>query len=153
MPGSARASAGHPELNADRRILRAIADELAALREGAGPEMGLHLDLNFNFKTEGYLKAARVVEPFDLAWLEIDSYDPRALATIRNGARVPIASCESLFGRRQYRPYFEAGAGDVATLAVPWNGLGEAIKNAALAAPHRRKVPPPTFYAPPPPFV
>ena len=44
--------------------------------------MGLHLDLKLNFKTEGYLKATRVVEPFDLAWLEIDSYDPRALATI-----------------------------------------------------------------------
>jgi len=146
MPGFARAAAGHPELNADRRILRAIADELAALREGAGPEMGLHLDLNFNFKTEGYLKAARVVEPFDLAWLEIDSYDPRALATIRNGARVPIASCESLFGRRQYRPYFEAGAVDVAIVDVPWNGLGEAIKIAAMADAYEINVAPHNFY-------
>ena len=146
MPGFARAAAGHPELNADRRILRAIADELAALREGAGPEMGLHLDLNFNFKTEGYLKAARVVEPFDLAWLEIDSYDPRALATIRTGARVPIASCESLFGRRQYRPYFEAGAVDVAIVDVPWNGLGEAIKIAAMADAYEINVAPHNFY-------
>src|SRR5258707_1475532 len=153
MPGSARASAGHPELNADRRILRAIADELAALREGAGPEMGLHLDLNFNFKTEGYLKAARVVEPFDLAWLEIDSYDPRALATIRNGARVPIASCESLFGRRQYRPYFEAGAVDVAIVGVPPNGAGEAIKIRRVAAALEINVLPRHFYCHLPDFV
>src|SRR5258707_5187021 len=131
MPGSARASARHTALPGHRRILRAIADGLAALREGAGPEMGLHLDLNFNFKTEGYLKAARVVEPFDLAWLEIDSYDPRALATIRNGARVPIASCESLFGRRQYRPYFEAGAGGRAPLRLPPDGPGAPLKEPA----------------------
>ena len=146
MPGFARAATGHPELNADRRVLRAIADELRALREGAGPEMGLHLDLNFNFKTEGYLKAARVVEPFDLAWLEIDSYDPRALATIRNAGRVPIASCESLFGRRQYRPFFEAGAVDVAIVDVPWNGLGEAVKIAAMADAYEINVAPHNFY-------
>ena len=37
MPGFGRASSGHPELNADRHILAAIADSLRALREGAGP--------------------------------------------------------------------------------------------------------------------
>ena len=36
----------------------------------------LLLDLNFNFKTEGYIQVARAIEPFDLLWLEIDSYDP-----------------------------------------------------------------------------
>lgn len=145
MPGFGR-GAGHPELNADRRILAAIADELRALREGAGPAMGLHLDLNFNFKTEGYLKAARIVEPFDLAWLEIDSYDPRALAFIRSKASVPIASCESLFGRRAYRPFFEAGAADVAIVDVPWNGLGESMKIAAMAEAYEINVAPHNFY-------
>ncbi|HKW52232.1 MAG TPA: mandelate racemase/muconate lactonizing enzyme family protein [Stellaceae bacterium] len=146
QPGFTRAATGHPELNAERPILRAIADELKALRQGAGPEMGLHLDLNFNFKTEGYLKVARTVEPFDLAWLEIDSYDPRALATVRNAARVPIASCESLFGRRQYRPYFEAGAIDVAIVDVPWNGIGEALKIAAMADSYEVNIAPHNFY-------
>src|SRR5258708_21279972 len=149
MPGFARTAAGHPELNADRRILRAIADELAALRDGAGPEMGLHLDLNFNFKTEGYLKAARPVEPFALACLEIDSYDPRALPTIRNGARVPIASCESLFGRRQYRPYFDAGAGGGPLLDAPRDGVGAANQNAAAGGAYRNKPAPPKFYGHP----
>jgi galactonate dehydratase len=146
QPGFTRAATGHPELNAERPVLRAIADELTALRQGAGPEMGLHLDLNFNFKTEGYRKVARTVEPFDLAWLEIDSYDPRALATIRNAARVPIASCESLFGRRQYRPYFEAGATDVAIVDVPWNGIGEALKIAAMADSYEVNIAPHNFY-------
>ena len=146
MPGFAHSAAEHPELNADRHVLAAITDELRALREGTGPEMGLHLDLNFNFKTEGYLKAARVVEPFDLSWLEIDTYDPRALATIRSAVRVPIASCESLFGRRAYRPFFDAGAVDVAIVDVPWNGLGEALKVAALADAYEINVAPHNFY-------
>jgi len=43
---------GHPELNADRTTLRAVHDTLAAFRTGAGPDMGIHLDVNCHFKTE-----------------------------------------------------------------------------------------------------
>ena len=81
-------------------MLAAISDGLAAFREGAGHDMGILLDSNFNFKTEGYIKVARVCEPFNLFWLEIDSYDPEGLRLIRDRASMPIASCESLFGRR-----------------------------------------------------
>jgi galactonate dehydratase len=145
MPGFARGS-GQPELNPDRRILAAITDALAALRDGAGPEMGLHLDLNFNFRTEGYLKVARAVERFDLSWLEIDSFDPHALAHIRRASRNAIASCESLFGRRGFRPFLEAGAVDVAIIDVPWNGLAESLKIAAMADAWEVNVAPHNFY-------
>ncbi len=145
MPGFARGE-GQPELNPDIRILAAISDALTALRDGAGPQMGLHLDLNFNFRTEGYLKVARAVEPFDLSWLEIDSFDPLALAYIRHASRNAIASCESLFGRRGFRPFLEAGAVDVAIIDVPWNGIAEAIKIAALADAYEVNVAPHNFY-------
>ncbi|HEX3501601.1 MAG TPA: mandelate racemase/muconate lactonizing enzyme family protein [Stellaceae bacterium] len=145
MPGFAR-GAGQPELNPDRRILAAITDALAALRDGAGPEMGLHLDLNFNFRTEGYVKVARAVEKFDLSWLEIDSFDPQALAHIRRSSRNAIASCESLFGRRGFRPFLEGGAIDVAIVDVPWNGLAEGVKIAAMADVWEVNVAPHNFY-------
>ena len=79
--------------------------------------------LNFNFKTEGYIKVARVCEPYNLFWLEINSYDPEGLRLIRDRASMPIASCESLFGRRQFRPFFENRSIDVSIIDVPWNGL------------------------------
>jgi galactonate dehydratase len=145
MPGFARGGA-LPELNPDRRILAAITDALAALRDGAGPEMELHLDLNFNFRTEGYVKVARAVERFDLSWLEIDSFDPQALAHIRRSSRNAIASCESLFGRRGFRPFLEAGAVDVAIIDVPWNGLAEGVKIAAMADAYEVNVAPHNFY-------
>jgi L-alanine-DL-glutamate epimerase-like enolase superfamily enzyme len=63
---------GWPELNIDRPLVDAITAELEAFRRGAGPGVGLHLDLNFNFKTEGYIRLAQALEPFDLVWLEID---------------------------------------------------------------------------------
>ncbi|MDE2005482.1 MAG: hypothetical protein KGI51_02850 [Rhodospirillales bacterium] len=109
-----------PDLVASRALLSELDAQMAAFARGAGPGVGLHLDLNFNFRTEGYIRVAQAMEDFDLAWLEIDSFDPAALAEIRRAARTRIASCESLFGRRQYRPYFEQHAVDVAIVDVPW---------------------------------
>ena len=57
-PGFARATEGFSELNADRYVLNGIRDQLAAFREGTGPDMDILVDLNFNYKTEGYVKIA-----------------------------------------------------------------------------------------------
>jgi galactonate dehydratase len=136
---------GWPALNIDRSLVDAITAELDAFRSGAGPSVGLHLDLNFNFKTEGYIRLAQALEPFDLVWLEIDSYDPAALATIRRSARTRIASCESLYGRRQFRPYLEQQSVDVAIIDVAWNGILESAKIAAMADAYEVNVAPHNF--------
>ena len=146
QPGFARVN-GWPELNVDRRLLRLISDQMAAFRESAGDEVDLLLDLNFNFKTEGYLEVARAIEPFDLMWLEIDSYDPQALALTRRATRTPVASCESLFGRRQFRPFLDAQAMDVAIVDVPWNGILESMKIAAMCEAYEVNCAPHNFYA------
>lgn len=137
---------GWPELNVDRPMLRLIEDQMAAFREGGGAGMDLLLDLNFNFKTEGYRQVARAIEPFDLMWLEIDQYDADTLAFIRRGTSTPIASCESLFGRRQFRPFFEAGSVDVSIIDVPWNGILESMKIASMAEAHEVNCAPHNFY-------
>ena len=121
-------------------------DGLAAFRQGAGPDMGILLDTNFNFKTEGYIKVARACEPYNLFWMEIDSYDPEGLRLIRDRASMPIASCESLFGRRQFRPFFENRSIDVSIIDVPWNGLMESLKVAAMAEAYEINCAPHNFY-------
>jgi galactonate dehydratase len=143
MPGFN--GSGWPELNIDDTLVDALTAELSAFRAGAGPNVGIHLDLNFNFKTEGYLRLAQALEPFNLVWLEVDSYNPEALATIRRGARTRIASCESLYGRRQYRPFFENQSVDVAIIDVAWNGFLEAAKIAAMADAYEINVAPHNF--------
>jgi len=145
MPGFARID-GWPELNADRRVLDALTHQLQAFRDGAGRSMDILVDLNFNFKTEGYLQVARAVAPFNLMWLEIDSFDPAALALIRRGCSTPIASCESLFGRRQFRPYLDQQSMDVAIVDVPWNGILESVKIAAMAEAYEVNCAPHNFY-------
>ena len=109
------------------------------------PGVGLHLDLNFNFKTEGYIRLAQALEEFELVWLEVDSYDPEALATIRRSSRTPMASLESLYGRRQFRPFLEHQAVDVAIIDVAWNGILESYKIAAMADAYEVNVAPHNF--------
>jgi L-alanine-DL-glutamate epimerase-like enolase superfamily enzyme len=145
-PGFARPRVSFPELNADRHVLAAVREELAAFREGAGPDVDILVDLNFNFKTEGFLKVARALEPFDIFWVEIDTRDPKALHYIRSRTTIPVASCECLFGRRDYRPYFEHQAVDVAIVDTPWNGVAESVKIAAMADAYEVNVAPHNFY-------
>ena len=86
----------YPELNVEKRVLRNLATHLEAIRDGAGPDVDLLLDLNFNAKTEGYLKILRAIAEFDMFWVEIDSYNADALGYIRGHSPHPISSCETL---------------------------------------------------------
>jgi L-alanine-DL-glutamate epimerase-like enolase superfamily enzyme len=108
--------------------------------------MDILVDLNFNFKTEGFLRMAKAMEPYDVFWVEIDTRDPKALHYIRSRTTIPVASCECLFGRRDYRPYFEQQSVDVAIIDTPWNGVAESVKIAAIAEAYEVNVAPHNFY-------
>jgi len=137
---------GYPELNPNQDVLKVLDKQLAALRRGAGSDVDIMLDANFNFRPEGYLQLIRAVRPHGLAWLELDCYDPDAVAMMRREAGYPIATGESLYGRRSYRPFFEKCAMDVAIVDVLWNGVLEGLKIAALADAHDVNVAPHNFY-------
>ena len=137
---------GCPELNVSGDVVRGVCRQLEAFREGVGSEVDIMVDLNFNFKTEGFLAVARAMEPYGLQWVELDTYNPAALAYIRSRTSIPVASGESLFRRREYKPYLDAQAFDVAIIDAPWNGVAEAIKIASLADLYEVNVAPHNFY-------
>src|SRR5690606_25026898 len=124
---------GHPELNVSRSLVDATIAQMTALREGAGADMQLLLDLNFHFKPEGYRTLAARLEPFDLMWLEIDSYEPEAMSLIRRGTTTPIGSLEAVLGRRNLRPYLEARAVEVCIIDVECNGILQSLRMATMA--------------------
>ena len=134
-------------MNPERYVLKAIRDQLAAFREGAGSDVDILVDLNFNYKTEGFLKVARAMEPFDLFWVEIDTRHPGALRYIRERTTIPVATGECLFGRREYRPFFEHGSMDALIVDVPWNGFAESLKVASMADTYEVNVAPHNFYS------
>ena len=136
----------YPELNVDKRLLGDLRMHLEALREGAGPDVDLLLDLNFHAKTEGFLKILRAIADLDMFWIEMDSYSPEALGYIRRQSPHPISSCETLMGLREFLPFFREQAMDVAIIDTIWNGVWQSMKIAAVAEAHEVNVAPHNFY-------
>jgi galactonate dehydratase len=128
-------------------MLRHLETLIGTFRRAVGPNVGIALDLNFNFKPEAAIRIARVLEPFDLMWLEVDLYDERALREVKEAAPMPICSGENLYGLRGYRPHFEARAMDVVMIDVPWNGFAQSRKIADLAESYELNIAPHNYYS------
>jgi len=141
-----RMAPGFLDRNLDPRVLAQFIEQLAAMREGIGPDTGLMFDLNFGLRTEGFIRVAKALERFDMTWLEVDMHDPEGLATVRRSSSTPITSLESLHGLRHYRPYFENQSVDVAVVDVPWNGVWESVRIATLAEAYEVACAPHNFY-------
>jgi galactonate dehydratase len=136
-----------PGLNIDRSLIRSVRAHLEALRDGAGPDVEILLDLNFNARTEGFVSIIRALEDFDLFWVELDIHNPRALSYIRQQSRHPISSCETLFGVRQFLPYFQEQSVDVAIIDAVWNGVWQSMKIANTAEAFDVNIAPHNFYS------
>ena len=143
MPGFGQ---GGGTLRADE-IADALVLLLRAFREGTRGEARPIVDLNFNLEPEGVARVARALEPFDLLWLEVDLFDPGALAHVRHVAPMPICSGENLYGARGFRPHLEAGGMDVASVDVIWNGFHQAKKIADLAETFEVSCAPHNYYS------
>ena len=128
-------------------IAQALVHLLDAFREGTGDAARPIVDLNFNLEPEGVVRVARALEPFDLFWLEVDLFDPRALAHVRHVAPMPICSGENLYGSRGFRPFLEASGMDVASVDVIWNGFHQSKKIADLAETFEVNCAPHNYYS------
>ena len=128
-------------------IADALVRLLEAFRDGTGDAARPIVDLNFNLEPEGVVRVARALEPFDLLWLEVDLFEPRALAHVRHVAPMPICSGENLYGSRGFRPYLEAHGMDVASVDVIWNGFHQSKKIADLAETFEVNCAPHNYYS------
>ncbi len=116
---------------------------VSTFRDALGPDVGIALDIALRFKLGGAIDIARVLEPYNLMWLETETFDPGALRTIRESTRTRICTGESLFGLDGYKPFLERYAQDVIMPDFAWNGItmGRKVCDLALAydtlvAPH-----------------
>ena len=130
-----------------KRLLTHIETLIGTLRDSAGPEVDINLDLNFNFKPEACMRIAQVLEPFDLLWLEIDMYDHQAIRQIKDSTSTKICTGENLFYMREFIPYFESRAADVFMIDVPWNGFSQSKKIGDLAEVYQLNVAPHNYYS------
>jgi galactonate dehydratase len=133
--------------NPSRELESALVRLLEAFREGTQGRAEPIVDLNFNLTTEGVLRIVRTLADHGLAWLEVDAFDPISLSAVRSAATMPICSGENLYTNRGFRPFLEAGAMDVASVDVIWNGFHQAKKIADLAETFEVNCAPHNYYS------
>lgn len=150
--GPVWANSGFPKAGLDLSgnwslaVIDGMVEHMAALRDGLGAQAGLMLDLNFSMKPEGLIQTCRALQPYRMTWLEMDLHEPSALADVRRASDIPIASLEAIYGRRDYRPFLEQHAVDVAIVDVIWNGFSESVRIAEMAESFEVNVAPHNFY-------
>ena len=132
MPGFAK-SEGFPELNLNYSLENDIILWISNLRKYLGNDYEIALDLNFNFKTDGYIRVCRLLEEYNLSWVEIDCFNHSSLSYIRGKINTPITSCENLYGLRQFKPFLDTQSVDFCSIDVIWNGFSESLRIAELA--------------------
>ncbi len=138
---------GTTDGNVTSQVLRHIETLIGTFREAVGPDVSINLDLNFNFKPEACMRIAKVLEQFDMLWLEIDMYDHEAIRQIKDSTITKICTGENLYYMREYLPYFECRAADVFMIDVPWNGFAPSKKIGDLANVFQLNVAPHNYYS------
>lgn len=128
-------------------LLRHIETLIGTFRDAVGPDVDINLDLNFNFKPEACMRIAKVLEQFNMLWVEIDMYDPEAILQIKQSTTTKICTGENLFYMRDFIPYFELHAADVFMIDIPWNGFSQSKKVGDLAEVYQLNVAPHNYYS------
>lgn len=118
----------------ERELLEGFDALLATLREGLGDRVGIAVDVAFGYKLGAAKKLARVMEGYKPMWLECETHNAEALREVRRSSDTPVCIGESLFGVRQYLPFFRNFAVDVVMPDVAWNGFTETKRIAQAAA-------------------
>jgi galactonate dehydratase len=120
---------GAQDLAEGCRIVREI-------RDAVGDEIDIMIEMHGLWNLPSAIAICRALEPFSLKWVE-DPIRPdavSALGSLKAQTTVPIATGETLAGRRAYLPLLQRGAIDYAIVDLTWTGgLTEAVKVAALA--------------------
>ncbi|MFW6174173.1 MAG: mandelate racemase/muconate lactonizing enzyme family protein [Chloroflexota bacterium] len=128
-----------------RRNIEAI---VGTFRDTLGPDAGIALDVALRFRLGAAVKVAQALEPFDMMWLETETFDAAVLRTVRESTCTTICTGESLFGTYGYRPFLEQHAQDIIMPDFAWNGITMGRKICDLAQAYDTFVAPHNCHSP-----
>lgn len=137
--------AGALNRTVSKRDLRLGVERVAVVREAVGRDVELYVEMAGKYDVPTAIRICRALEEFDIGFVEepVPPESPEAMAYVRRGVRMPVAAGERLFGRGGFRPFFEAGALDIAQPDVMrTGGLSEARRIASMAEAYHLPVAP-----------
>ena len=140
------------DLFVPRKDARQVKEIVRAIRQGAGDEVELCIEVHGRLSPEDAIQAARDLEEFRPYWFE-EPIPPEAsvdaLARVRNAIRIPVASGERFITKWQWAEVFQKEAVAIAQPdLIHCGGILEMKKIAAMAhaaftafAPHTEQGP------------
>jgi len=117
----------------DGPTLRNAVAIVETFRKTVGEDVGIALDVAFQFRLGAAIALARALEPYNMMWLETETLDAEALRTIRMSTKTPICTGESIYATHGYKPFLELHAQDVIMPDIAWNGVSMGKKIADMA--------------------
>ena len=126
-------TAGPHDQVMERALRKAAVTQIAVMREEAGPDASICLDVNVNFKAESQIRLGQALEPYDLMWMEIDNLDAESLRMVKDATRTPICSGEQKLGPLNYLELLQNRSMDFMKLDVQWQGFIPARRAANMA--------------------
>ena len=130
--GGIKIKVGQPDTRADL-------DRVRAIREHLGDGVPLMVDANQQWDRTTALRFGRVLEQFDLVWIEepLDAYDAEGHAQLAAALDTPIATGEMLSSVGEHVRLIEARAADIIQPDAPRiGGITPFLKLATLADHH-----------------
>ncbi|WP_016701379.1 mandelate racemase/muconate lactonizing enzyme family protein [Actinoalloteichus spitiensis] len=110
-----------------------------AVRDAVGPDVELLVEMHGRFTAATASRLARLLEPYDPAWLEepVPPDDVESLAKFAARANAPVATGERLHTRHEFRQLFALQAADIVQPDIShFGGILETKKLAATAETH-----------------
>ncbi len=117
-------------------------DWIKRIRDSAGNEMDIALDLSSQWNLPCALRIAKSLEPYKIMWLEdvLLQDNMQSYSVLARETSIPLCISERLATRYQFREVLEAKAGSIVMYDVTWcGGISEAKKISDMAD---------TFYVP-----
>lgn len=119
---------------------------MAAVREAVGPDVQILVEMHGRFTPATAVRVAAILEPYNPEWIEepVPPENADALARVRNGTRIPIATGERAHTVGDIREFIERGLADVIQVDLTHFGGFVGLKRVAgwaeahylLMAPH-----------------
>ena len=125
--------------------LRRDTQNVAAVRNAIGPDIGLMIDANHAYDPASAIALAKAVERYDIAWFEepVIPEDVEGYRTVRQAISIPVAGGEAEFTRYGFRHLIAGQAVDIVQpdLCI-CGGISEGRKILALAQAWSRRLVP-----------
>ncbi|MBF6568809.1 MAG: mandelate racemase/muconate lactonizing enzyme family protein [Candidatus Binataceae bacterium] len=129
----------------DRSFANLAFEKVRALREAAGREIEIMVDLSGGLTTDETIRLCHRLEDLNILFIEepADPFDLGALKKISDHVEIPIALGERIYTRYGFRPILEAHAADILQPDIGnTGGIMEAKKIAAFAEAYNVRIQP-----------